>query len=87
MDAVRLPSVEGELLTVTDAQDGVPERAEWEELRKREIALAVADDECRGEADLDGSYERAYREIEGLFVQEHHAELVRTMVWLSENPG
>ncbi|MEN0023337.1 MAG: hypothetical protein AAGC61_08645 [Microbacterium sp.] len=82
----QLPHSDENLLSVTDDRDGVPDRMEWEALRKREISLASDDDRCRAAADLDGTYARAYSLIERRFVHENREDLERMMVWVSEHP-
>lgn len=85
LDSVRLPDSTSEMIVVTEGNDGIPERKEWEALQRREIDQAEADARCRNKADLDVEYERIYAEVERRFIDTNRAELDKMMIWISEN--
>jgi len=70
---------------VTEENDGVPDRRDWDELRKLEIATAKADLKCRGESQLDEKYTQAYEDLSNTFVEENRAQLDLMIAWVSDN--
>lgn len=73
----------GEVVWVEAGQDGLPDRDEYDGLRRREIDTAVADETCRVEAELEVARAVAQDELEREFLAENRDELDAMVDWFS----